>query len=237
MALMGAASADGTSPDILVVDDEAEVREILRHVLEREGFAVREAADGEAALEAVRATMPGLVVLDLGLPGHSGLDVLRALKADSRVPVIVVSGMSDEADRVVGLELGADDYVTKPFSPREVVARVKNILRRSTPDAGGDVLAFDGLTLDLAAREVRCNGALIDLTNREFDLVSFLASSPRRVFSADQLLKEVWGAEPGWQSPNTVSEHVYRIRRHLETDPRRPRWIVTVRGAGYRFDP
>jgi len=222
---------------VLVVDDEREVREILRTALEREGYAVAEAADGDTALASFRGRRPDLVILDLGLPGTPGIDVLRHLRSSQNVPVIILSGHGDETDRVLGLELGADDYVTKPFSPREVAARVRTVLRRVGPDPGADRLQFDGLTIDLAAREVSRPGAEVTLTSREFDLLAFLAASPRRVFSADQLLRQVWATEPGWQNPKTVSEHIYRVRRKIEDDPAHPHWLVTVRGAGYRFDP
>jgi DNA-binding response OmpR family regulator len=226
----------GAVYSVLVVDDEDEIRRILRDVLEPEGYSVFEAAGGQDALTRIRTDRPDVVILDLGLPDQRGLEVLRELRAESSVPVIVLSGQVDETDRVLGLELGADDYVTKPFSPREVAIRVRNVLRRFTPGSA-DVLRFDDFTIDLRAREVVCGGLVIDLTSREFDLISFLASEPRRVFSPDQLLRQVWQTEPGWQSPTTVSEHVYRIRQKLELDPHQPRRLVTVRGAGYRFDP
>ena len=229
--------APTSTPLVLVVDDEPGVREILRAALEREGYAVTEATDGESALTSARSRRPDLVILDLELPRLSGTEVLRQLRTGQDVPVIMLSGHGAETDRVLGLELGADDYVTKPFSPREVVARVRTVLRRSGAGPGTDQLHFDGLTIDVAAREVSRSGVDIALTSREFDLLAFLAASPRRVFSTEQLLRQVWATEPGWQNPKTVSEHVYRVRRKIEHDPARPRWLVTVRGAGYRFDP
>ncbi len=222
---------------VLIVDDEREVRSILRDALEREGFTVAEAADGEKALLAVRSLTPSLVILDLGLPARTGIDVLREIRSWGDIPVIVLTGRGEETDRVLGLELGADDYVTKPFSPREVAARVRTVLRRADPDPHREVLRFDDLTIDLAAREVQRSGVPVDLTSRELDLLAFLAQAPRRVFSPEQLLRQVWASEPGWQNPKTVSEHVYRVRRKLEPDPAHPRWIITVRGSGYRFDP
>ncbi|MGZ4727215.1 MAG: response regulator transcription factor [Acidimicrobiales bacterium] len=222
---------------VLIVDDEHEVRAILRSALEREGFAVTEAADGDQALESIRSRAPSLIILDLGLPTTPGIDLLRELRSSGSIPVIVVTGRGDEIDRVLGLELGADDYVTKPFSPREVAARVKSVLRRTEPDQPVDLLRFGEWTIDLAAREVRRGEVAATLTSREFDLLAFLARHPRRVFSPDQLLREIWATEPGWQSAKTVGEHVYRVRHKVEPDPTHPRWIVTVRGAGYRFDP
>ncbi len=227
-----------TGAPVLVVDDDPELREIVRAALQREGFSVAEAADGETALEAVEHDRPRIVVLDLGLPRLGGLKVLRRLRAAGEIPVIILSGRGDEADRIVGLELGADDYVTKPFSPRELAVRVKAVLRRGAAAAQRRLLEFQGLTIDPGAREVAmADGSLVELTAREFDLLHFLARSPRQVFSADQLLRQVWGSDPGWQTPSTVSEHVYRVRRKIESDPRHPRWIRTVRGAGYRFEP
>jgi two-component system, OmpR family, phosphate regulon response regulator PhoB len=222
---------------VLVVDDEREVREILRVALEREGYAVIEADTGDAALAAVRARRPRLMILDLGLPGTGGIEVLRQVRGGHDLPVIILSGHDDETDRLLGLELGADDYVTKPFSPREVAARVRTVLRRAGPSPARELLRFDGLEIDLAAREVTRLGATVALTSREFDLLAFLAVSPRRVYSAEQLLRQVWSAEPEWQNAKTVSEHVYRVRRKIEDDPAHPRRVVTVRGAGYRFDP
>jgi DNA-binding response OmpR family regulator len=221
---------------ILVVDDDPEVRLVVRDALEREGFAVDEAGDGEVALTKIADRGPELVVLDLNLGRVRGLDVLRRLAARPSPPVIVLSGLADESDRVAGLELGADDYVAKPFSPRELVARVRSVLRRH---AGPQPSSFDfgTLRLDLARREVEIDGVSVALRRREFDLLAFLASSPRRVFSRAQLLVNVWNVEPDWQSEATVSEHVHRLRAKIEQDPGRPRWITTVRGVGYRFEP
>jgi DNA-binding response OmpR family regulator len=176
-------------------------------------------------------------VLDLGLPKVRGLDVLRQVRADHAVPVIVLSGRSDEADRIIGLELGADDYVVKPFSPRELVARVRSVLRRSGNGQHATALSFPELVLDLATREVRVRDEHVDLRRREFDLLAFLCSSPRQVFTREQLLRQVWDSEPEWQGVGTVSEHVHRLRAKVEIDPARPSRIVTVRGVGYRFVP
>ena len=222
---------------ILVVDDDADLVDVVRSALEREGFAVDDAGDGETALTKIAGDTPELVVLDLGLPKLRGLDVLRRVREDNAVPVIVLSGMSDEADRIVGLELGADDYVVKPFSPRELVARVRSVLRRTRGNTTAGRLEYDELVIDVTTREVWVRGELVDLRRREFDLLAFLAASPRQVFTRDQLLLAVWDVEPEWQGAATVSEHVHRLRGKIETDPARPTRIVTVRGVGYRFEP
>jgi DNA-binding response OmpR family regulator len=222
---------------ILVVDDDLELVDVVRTALEREGFAVDDASDGATALDKIADDAPELVVLDLGLPKVRGLDVLRRVRADTAVPVIVLSGRSDEADRIVGLELGADDYVVKPFSPRELVARVRSVLRRSRATHGPSTLSFPELELDLASREVRVLEQPVELRRREFDLLAFLCASPRQVFTREQLLRHVWDSEPEWQGVGTVSEHVHRLRAKVEIDPARPRRIVTVRGVGYRFVP
>jgi DNA-binding response OmpR family regulator len=163
--------------------------------------------------------------------------VLRRVREDNAVPVIVLSGMSDEADRIVGLELGADDYVVKPFSPRELVARVRSVLRRTRGTASAGKVEFDDLLIDLTTREVWARGEMVELRRREFDLLAHLASSPRQVFTRDQLLLGVWEVEPEWQGAATVSEHVHRLRAKIEVDPAHPTRIVTVRGVGYRFEP
>jgi DNA-binding response OmpR family regulator len=222
---------------ILVVDDDADLVDVVRSALEREGFAVDDAGDGETALTKIAGTGPELVVLDLGLPRLRGLDVLRRVREDNAVPVIVLSGMSDEADRIVGLELGADDYVVKPFSPRELVARVRSVLRRTRGTASAGKVEFDDLLIDLTTREVWARGEMVELRRREFDLLAHLASSPRQVFTRDQLLLGVWEVEPEWQGAATVSEHVHRLRAKIEVDPAHPTRIVTVRGVGYRFEP
>ncbi|MFN8025105.1 MAG: response regulator transcription factor [Acidimicrobiia bacterium] len=222
---------------ILVVDDDIDLVDVVRSALEREGFAVDDAGDGETALTKIAGEAPELVVLDLGLPKVRGLDVLRRVREDNPVPVIVLSGMSDEADRIVGLELGADDYVVKPFSPRELVARVRSVLRRTRGTQTGGRLEFDDLALDLTTREAWVRGELVELRRREFDLLAFLCASPRQVFTRDQLLLYVWEVEPEWQGAATVSEHVHRLRAKIEVDPARPTRIVTVRGVGYRFEP
>jgi DNA-binding response OmpR family regulator len=224
---------------ILVVDDDVELRDIVRSALERDGFAVAEADDGDVALTKIANLSPELVVLDLCMPTIGGLEVLRALAArpGPAPPVIALTGWGDEADRIVGLELGADDYVVKPFSPRELVARVRSVLRRAGGPPPSSVLEFGDLRVNLTTREVTASGASVPLRRREFDLLAFLCSSPKQVFSREQLLVNVWGSEPEWQGTATVSEHVHRLRAKLEDDPARPRRIVTVRGVGYRFQP
>jgi two-component system phosphate regulon response regulator PhoB len=225
---------------ILVVDDDLELVDVVRTALEREGFAVDDAGDGATALDKIAEDSPELIVLDLGLPKVRGLDVLRQVRADNAVPVIVLSGRSDEADRIIGLELGADDYVVKPFSPRELVARVRSVLRRSRGVRGPRrhvKLTFGELELDLTAREVHVRGEHVELRRREFDLLAFLCASPRQVFTREQLLRHVWDSEPEWQGVGTVSEHVHRLRAKVEPDPAHPCHIVTVRGVGYRFVP
>ena len=222
---------------ILVVDDDRDLVDVVRTALEREGFAVDDASDGATALDMIADDAPELVVLDLGLPKVRGLDVLRQVRADNAVPVIVLSGLSDEADRIIGLELGADDYVVKPFSPRELVARVRSVLRRSRAETVPSTLQFPQLELDLTTREVRVRGKGVELRRREFDLLAFLCASPRQVFTREQLLRHVWDSEPEWQGVGTVSEHVHRVRAKVEVDPAKPCHVLTVRGVGYRFVP
>jgi len=225
---------------VLVVDDEPIVREILERYLSREGFAVTTAADGQAALDAFEAARPDLIVLDLMLPRVDGLEVFRRIRERNGTPVIMLTARGEEVDRVVGLDLGADDYVAKPFSPREIVARVRAVLRRASGAGAGEdadePLRFDGLEIDLRAREVKVGGEIASLTPKEFDLLHFLASSPRQVFSRLQLLEELWDiAYEG--DPSTVTVHVRRLREKVERDPSNPRHLVTVWGAGYRFEP
>ena len=224
-----------TAARVLVVDDEPTVRDVVARYLERDGYTVREVCDGSEVAAAVEAFQPDLIVLDIMLPGRSGLDVLRDLA--HRVPVILLTARIDETDRVLGLELGADDYVVKPFSPRELVARVRSVLRRASAPAGPAVLHFDQLSIDITAREVSVGGTTVALTAKEFDLLTHLASHPRQVFSRAQLLVAVWDSSPDFQDPATVTVHVRRLRNKIERDPEQPRWISTVWGVGYRFEP
>lgn len=225
-------------PDrILVVDDESRVREIVAAYLGREGYRVLEAGDADEARAHLAGPPPDLVILDIMFPGASGLDLLADLRRRSEVPIILLTALADEANRVTGLELGADDYVVKPFSPRELVARVRSVLRRARSDPGTTSLGFDSLEIDLAARTVTVDGEVVDLTAREFDLLAFLASHPGAVFSRAQLLEQVWDSSPEWQDPATVTVHVRRVRQKIEADPAHPRRLVTAWGVGYRFAP
>ena len=222
---------------MLVVDDEPMVREVVAEYLRRDGMEVCELEDGTVALEWLQDHRPDLVVLDIMLPGTDGLAVLRRLRAAGDIPVILLTARTEELDRVLGLELGADDYVVKPFSPRELTARVRTVLRRAAPVADGEVLDFGGLRIDPRAREVLVDGRPVTLTAKEFDLLHALAASPRQVFSRRQLLSRVWDSAPEYQDPATVTVHVGRLRQKLEPDPDEPRWIRTARGVGYRFEP
>jgi DNA-binding response OmpR family regulator len=222
---------------VLVVDDEPKIVDVVREYLEHAGFAVRTASDGPAALERARALSPDLVVLDLGLPGLDGLDVARQLRRSSRVPVIILTARGDEVDRIIGLELGADDYLVKPFSPRELVARVRAVLRRvdERDAAGGDEPIVRGdVVVDPARRRVTVAARPVELTPTEFDLLAHLARQPGRVFTRAQLLRAIHGvAVESYE--RAVDAHVKNLRRKLEPDPRHPRYVLTAHGIGYRF--
>jgi DNA-binding response OmpR family regulator len=220
---------------VVVVDDEAMVRDVCRRYLEAAGYEVTDFEDGATALRHLRSDPPDLVVLDLMLPGRDGLEVLRGFRKGSEVPVILLTARGDEQDRVAGLELGADDYVVKPFSPKELVARVRSVLRRSAPS--GATVEHDGLRIDPVSRSVTVDDQPVELTRREFDLLHHLASHPRQVFSRTDLLRAVWDSSPEWQDPSTVTVHVRRLRAKVERDPEHPRWLTTQWGVGYRFDP
>jgi DNA-binding response OmpR family regulator len=222
---------------VLVVDDEPIVREVVVSYLRREGFDTLEAEDGDTARELVEREGPSLVVLDLMLPGTDGLELCRWIRARSDTPVIMLTARGEEADRIVGLELGADDYVTKPFSPRELATRVRTVLRRSEPSISrAESLTFEGLEVSARTREVTKAGRLLRLTAKEFDLLWFLANHPRQVFSRDQLMDRVWGYEAALDT-GTVTVHVRRLREKIEDDASRPRFLQTVWGVGYRFVP
>ena len=222
---------------VLVVEDESVVREVVVKYLRREGYRTLEAGDGDTACELVEREQPDLVVLDLMLPGKDGLGVCRWIRSRSEIPVIMLTARGEEADRIVGLELGADDYVTKPFSPRELAARVKTVLRRARqPDLREARLVFDGLEIDASTREVLKSGRPLRLTAKEFDLLWFLASNPRHVFSRHQLMDRVWGYDAAVDT-GTVTVHMRRLRAKTEDDPSRPRRLETVWGVGYRFTP
>jgi len=225
------------TPDILVVDDEPQVRQVVASYLEGEGFTVRSAGTGTEALAEIARKRPDLIVLDLMLPEVDGLTVLRRLRSSGdNVPVIVLSARGEESERVVGLELGADDYVSKPASPREVLARVRAVLRR-TGATGPEHISIAGLEIDVVGRRVDRDGAEVELPPKEFDLLVRLASTPGEVHSRADLLRDVWGSNPDWQDPGTVTVHVRRLRRKFEVDPASPIHFVTVYGVGYRFDP
>ena len=221
---------------VLIVDDEPHIRAVLRGYLEADGFTVSEAAGGEAALRRLRQDAPDLVLLDVMLPGIDGLEVLRQLRTFSDVYVILVTARTEEVDKLVGLGVGADDYVTKPFSPREVAARVKAVLRRGrgVREAGAAVLRFEGLTVDRDAREVQVDDIPVALSALEFDVLAALADAPGRVFSRRQLLERVWGYD-FFGDERVVDVHIRSLRARLGDDAASPRLIATVRGVGYKF--
>ena len=225
------------SPRILVVDDDTSIRTLLRRLLTTEGYAVEEAPDGPTAMTKFVATSPDLVLLDIMMPGQDGLDVLAGLRRTSDVPVILLTAKDAEADRVLGLRFGADDYVVKPFSSAELAARIAAVLRRAGTSRPPARLEFPGLTIDVDRREVTVRGRVVDLPAREYDVLAFLAASPRQTFSREQLLEELWPPSAADRNPATVTEHIGRLRRRIEADPERPLWVRTVRGLGYRFDP
>jgi DNA-binding response OmpR family regulator len=219
---------------ILVVDDEPKITQLVRDYLERAGFSVQGARDGREALMRARTARPDLIVLDLGLPGLDGLDLTRQLRRDSSVPIIMLTARDDEADRVAGLELGADDYVTKPFSPRELVARVRAVLRRQLPDAAAETLRAGDLELDLPRMRVTVAGRAVDLTATEFQLLAAMARQPGRIFTRAQLLDAIHGV--AFESyERAIDAHVKNIRRKLEPNPRQPRYLLTVYGVGYKL--
>ncbi|HLZ47443.1 MAG TPA: response regulator transcription factor [Candidatus Limnocylindria bacterium] len=220
---------------ILLVDDEPKIVELARDYLEHAGFAVVSASDGSEALARARSDRPDLIVLDLGLPKLDGLDVARALRQGSSVPIVILSGRSDESDKLVGLELGADDYVTKPFSPKELVARVRAVLRRTErPVAPADIIRASDVTLDVPRMRVTAGGRDVELTPTEFQLLAALAREPGRVFTRSQLLDAVHGV--AFESyERAIDAHVKNIRRKLEVDPGDPHYLQTVHGVGYRF--
>jgi DNA-binding response OmpR family regulator len=225
---------------IVVVDDDPTVADVVTRYLIRDGHSVQSVSDGYQALDLIAKSPPDLVVLDLMLPGIDGLEVCRRLRERWPIPVVMLTARGDENDRLAGFEIGADDYVTKPFSPRELAMRVRSVLRRARgaglpdkPDQG--VIADRELSIDLAAHEVRIGGRLIQLTSREYDLLLFLMRNPRQAFTREQLLAEVWGWTFG--DTSTVTVHVRRLREKLEPDPTIPRRIITVWGIGYRYEP
>ena len=231
---------------IVVVDDDPTVADVVGRYLVRDGHTVECVHDGHEALRRIAEQQPDLVVLDLMLPGIDGLEVCRRLRERWPIPVVMLTALGDETDRLAGFEIGADDYVTKPFSPRELAMRVRSVLRRSRSAAPADradapgqgeqgILTDRDVTVDLAAHEVRISGKLVQLTSREYDLLVFLLRHPRQAFTREQLLSEVWGWTFG--DTSTVTVHVRRLREKLESDPTVPRRIVTVWGVGYRYEP
>ncbi len=220
---------------VLVVDDEPKIVQLARDYLEHAGFDVLTASEGAAAIEIVRRRRPDLVVLDLGLPGLDGLEVTRELRRDSAIPIVMLTARDDELDKLLGLELGADDYLTKPFSPRELVARVKAVLRRTERAAQpGDTIRASDLVLDVPRMRAEVGGRPIDLTATEFGLLAALAASPGRIFTRSQLLDVLRGV--AFESyERAIDSHIKNLRRKLEPDPRQPRYVLTVYGVGYRF--
>ncbi|HUK95420.1 MAG TPA: response regulator transcription factor [Gaiellaceae bacterium] len=227
-----------SSSTILLVDDEDAVQKLLAYPLERDGFRVVQARDGEEALECFEHEPVDLVVLDVMLPKVDGLEVCRRLRASSAVPIIMLTARDDELDKVLGLELGADDYITKPFSIREFRSRVRALLRRAAASPAdeepADMIETDGLTVDLSKREVDVDGSPVQLTYVEFELLRTLASHPGRVYTREQLLQALWGGSD-YREPRTIDVHVRHLREKLEQDPGEPEFILTVRGVGYRF--
>jgi DNA-binding response OmpR family regulator len=222
---------------ILVVDDEPVVRDVVVRYLRRDGYATLEAANGDDARELIQTRNPALVVLDVMLPGTDGLELCRWIRARSALPVILLTARTDESDRIVGLELGADDYVTKPFSPRELAVRVRTVLRRATPSVEPrSTIEVGELVLDGGSREATLESRILTLTLKEFDLLWFLASHPRLVFSRETLMDRVWGYQAAFDT-GTVTVHMRRLREKIEPDPTHPRHLLTVWGVGYRFDP
>jgi DNA-binding response OmpR family regulator len=228
---------------ILIVEDDPDICDLLKRVLESDGYDVETASDSAGALKSVAAGAPDLVLLDVVLGGEDGRDLLLKLRQKSDVPAVFLTGRGLEGDRIAGLRMGADDYIVKPFSRGELSARIETVLRRARPAPHADTatesstgLSFGELKIDLTTREVERSGELIELTAMEFNLLAFLASSPRQVFSRQQLLQNVWASSSEWQDEATVTEHIRRVRRKIEVDPDHPRWITTVRGVGYRFE-
>lgn len=231
---------------VLVVDDDEGVRTAVTWALEADGFEVQAVDNGVTAMEVIRSTPLSLVVLDLSLPGLGGLDILRRLRATDeqpdqrRLPIIVLSGRDSETDRIVGLDLGADDYLVKPFSPGELAARARSVLRRSGEGGGVGKAPFQpagvGVEIDTASRTAWLDGRPVELAAKEFELLAYLVAHPRRACTRVELLAAVWSSNSGWQTEATVTEHVYRLRQKLEADPQHPRWLRTVRAVGYRWE-
>jgi two-component system alkaline phosphatase synthesis response regulator PhoP len=220
---------------ILVVDDERNIVELLKYNLEKEGYEVLSAYDGFEAVNIAKQDRPDLIILDIMLPGQGGLEVCRILRKETKIPIIMATAKGEEIDKILGLELGADDYVTKPFSPRELVARVKAVLRRtSSKTEEKDELVFEDLTINLVKHEVRLKGEEVDLKPKEFDLLKLLATNPGKVFTRDFLLEQLWGYDYLGDT-RTVDVHMRRLRQKIEEDAANPRFLKTVHGIGYKF--
>lgn len=227
------------NPKILIVDDEPSIREVVSMYLERAGYDVAVSIDGTSALERLQKALPDLVVLDLMLPELDGLEIVRWLRAHGNTPIIILTARGEETDRILGLEMGADDYVVKPFSARELVSRVKAVLRRTyetSPEPERRTLVYGDLHIEPETRRVEVNGEEVALTATEFDLLYILAQHPRQVFNRDQLLDHVWGITD-YIDPTSVTVHIHRLREKIEDDPANPRYVQTVWGVGYRFEP
>ena len=221
---------------ILVVDDDAPTRTLLRRLLAMEGYQVDEAPDGPAAMVEVGRARPDLMLVDVMMPGQDGLDLLAQIRKTSTMPVILLTAKSDEGDRVVGLRSGADDYIVKPFSTAELLARIEAVLRRAERTPASGARQFGELKIDPMSRQVTLRGSPVELAPREYDLLAYLSAAPGRVFSREELLAGVWQSSAQRTDPGTVTEHARRLRQRIEDDPDNPRWIKTVRGIGYRFD-
>jgi DNA-binding response OmpR family regulator len=240
-ALTASQHIDTQRRRILIVDDEATVREVVGQYLEIEGYEVLRAESGPEGLRITEATPPDLVILDLTLPGMDGLEVCRRLRAVSAIPILMLTARAEDADKLVGFDVGADDYLTKPFNPRELVARVQAIMRRLEA-MGVPAMVFDGalhfgaITIRPQTRQVERDGLPVDLTTKEFDLLHFLAAHPKQIFTREQLLLHVWNYE-NYGEDSTVTVHMRRLREKVEPDPARPRYLRTVWGIGYKFEP
>jgi DNA-binding response OmpR family regulator len=228
-----------TTVRVLIIEDDPTVAEVVARYLKREGYSVEVVSDGAAGLSRALAEIPDLIVLDLMLPSIGGLEICRRLRAVAPIPIIMLTARGEEADRITGLELGADDYVAKPFSPRELTARVKAVLRRATgplpPPGEQSTMRAGDLEVDVRSHEARLSGEPVALTAKEFDLLAYLMSHPRRAFRRETLLEAVWGFSTG--DTSTVTVHVRRLRAKIEPDPSAPRYVCTVWGVGYRFEP
>jgi len=225
---------------ILVVEDEPSIAEVVGLYLQRAGYQVQTASDGKTAMSVLEKNIPDLVVLDLMLPEVDGLSLTRWLRERSDVPIIMLTARREEIDRITGLEMGADDYVVKPFSPQELVSRVRAVMRRTkregAPEASEGPLSFGELSIDPASRTVSAFGQEVQLTAKEFDMLHLLAQHPKQVYTREQLLERVWGGAE-YIDPGTVTVHIRRVREKIEADPSQPEWLITVWGVGYKFEP